>query len=135
MFIHSNLLIIFVYLVNEFIHLVDTLHLWRLEHYDEHLFEFERCAKKWSSSRIKQPCPNHIVQVFSRLMLRGQVRSAVRCLTERINDGGVLDPSQLVNDGSKRVLDFLREKHPDPAILVRKLFCHAITFLHLLTLM
>ncbi|KAL5506022.1 hypothetical protein EMCRGX_G007585 [Ephydatia muelleri] len=48
-------------------------------------------------------------------MLRGQVRSAVRWLTERMNDGGVLDPSQLVNDGSKRVLDVLREKHPDPA--------------------
>ena len=32
-----------------------------------------------------------------------------------MNDGGVLDPSQLVNDGSKHVLDVLREKHPDPA--------------------
>ena len=63
----------------------------------------------WASSRIKQPCPNHIVQVFSRLMLRGQVRSAVRWLTERMNDGGVLDPSQLVNDDSKRVLNVLRE--------------------------
>ena len=46
----------------------------------------------WARSRIKQPCPNPIVQVFSRLMLRGQVRSAVRWLTERMSDGGVLDP-------------------------------------------
>ena len=91
------------------------MEMWRLEHYDELLFEFERCAKKWVRSSTKQPCPNHMVQVFSCLMLRGQVRSAVRWLTERMNDGGVLDPSQLVNDGSKRVLDVLREKHPDPA--------------------
>ena len=105
------------------------MEMWRLEHYDELLFEFERCAKKWASSRNKQPCPNHIVQVFSRLMLRGQVRSAVRWLTERMNDGGVLDPSQLVNDGSKRVFDVLREKHPDPANSGMQAFlpCHHLS--------
>ena len=55
-------------------------------------------------------------QVFPQLRLRGEVRAAVRWITER-GSNGVLLPTDLV-DGSKdkRVMNVLKEKHPDPRL-------------------
>ena len=59
--------------------------------------------------------PEHVLKVFSHLMLKGQLRSAVRWVTERMHTGGVLHPSDVVENGSKSVLEVLENKHPEPS--------------------
>ena len=44
-------------------------------------------------------------------MWRGQVRSTVRWVTERVSSEGMLNPFHVVQD-ERTVLDLLREKHP-----------------------
>ena len=56
------------------------------------------------------------VRYFTHLVLRGQVRSAVRWLTERCSNRGVLLPSSVVDDSCKTALDVLKAKHPDPGL-------------------
>ena len=82
---------------------------WRKQCYDQLLHEFVRCAKQWSKSHSSRSENNkdNVFKIFSRLMLRGEVKSAVRWLTERAFSGGILHPSQLVNGGPKSVLDIL----------------------------
>ena len=55
-------------------------------------------------------------------MLRGQVWSIVRWMTERASSGGILDPSTSVNTHGKMVLDVLKEKHPEPRKVTEKAF-------------
>ena len=57
----------------------------------------------------------YLVKVFTRLMLEGNVRVAVRWLMER-SGGGVLKPSDSITIGwtSMTVLEVLDLKHPDP---------------------
>ena len=88
---------------------------WKTDMYDDLLFEFNRCSKQQPKSFHTTSNEQHILKVFSHLMLKGQVRAAVRWLTERADKGGVLDISTYTNDGPKTVLDVLKEKHPDPA--------------------
>ena len=47
-------------------------------------------------------------------MLRGQVRSAVRFITDRVSGGGVLAYDSSSGVPGKSVADVLREKHPEP---------------------
>ena len=56
-----------------------------------------------------------MIKVFTRLMLEGNVRAAVRWLTEH-SGGGVLKPSDSTTIGgtSMTVLEALNLKHPDP---------------------
>ena len=56
-----------------------------------------------------------MIKVFTRLMLKGNVRAAVRWLTEH-SGGGVLKPSDSTTIGgtSMTVLEALTLKHPDP---------------------
>ena len=54
--------------------------------------------------------------------LRGQLRSAVRWLTERDSGGSVLLPSTVIDPSGKSVLDVLKEKHPDPSPSVKEAF-------------
>ena len=63
----------------------------------------------------------YIIKIFTRLMLRGQIRAATRWITDRRSGGGVLDPSSEV-ESDKTVMDVLREKHPDPAIARERVF-------------
>ena len=89
---------------------------WKNEHFDELLFEFKRCSKHLKkSTRSKLDDSSHISKVFSHLMMKGQIRAAVRWITERTSKGGVLDASACIGSGSKTVLDVLKEKHPDPS--------------------
>ena len=55
---------------------------WRDGNIDILIDEFERCVKRYSLSSTKMD-EAHIVKVFTRLMWRGQVRAAVRWMTER----------------------------------------------------
>ena len=59
--------------------------LWKDNGVDELVSEFERGAKSMKSLKGKRKIGtgDHVLNVFSRLVLRGQTRSAVRWLTER----------------------------------------------------
>ena len=94
---------------------------WRAGQIDE-LFEVERCAQQLPKPPKSKQNDEHTVRVFTRLMLRGQVRSAVRWMTERSSSGGILDPSTPVDTHGKTVLDVLKEKHPEPREATEKAF-------------
>ena len=92
--------------------------LWHDEQYDVLLQEAVCCDQ---SLRYSHQSPSskdfkeHLVKVFTRLMLEGNVRAAVRWLTER-SGSPVLKPSDSVtiNGSTMTVLDVLGLKHPDP---------------------
>ena len=73
----------------------------------------ERCARQFTRPRKKDD-EDHTIAVFTRLMLRGQVRSAVRLITDRVSGGGVLSIDSPSNVPGMSVLDVLRQKHPEP---------------------
>ena len=94
---------------------------WKQERFDDLIFEFEHCVKKLNRRHFGRTTAVHMIKVFSRLMWRGQVRSAVRWLTERKSHCGVLDPNSMVDD-KRTVFDVLKEKHPGPAQPVESAF-------------
>ena len=85
---------------------------WKQNRFDELVYELERCARIKSKVRSSNS-EDHIIKVFSRLILRGQVRSAVRRLTDRA-PGQILTPTSVVDPSGKTVFDVLKEKHPEP---------------------
>ena len=61
---------------------------------------------------------DHVIRVFSKLMLEGNVRAAVHLVTEHAG-GGVLDPDAIIpygQNGSIFVRDALLRKHPEPCV-------------------
>ena len=92
--------------------------LWRDEQYDVLLQEAVCCDQ---SLRNSHRCPSsrdskeHLIKIFTSLMFEGNIRAAVRWLTER-SGGGVLKPSDSATIGgtSMTVLEVLGLKHPDP---------------------
>ena len=54
----------------------------------------------------------HRAQTYHSLVLRGKLRSAVRCITER-ETGGVLHPGGRCEKTGYRVLEVLRAKHQE----------------------
>ena len=98
--------------------------MWNNKQYDELLQEAVHCNQSLhnthrSSARNKT---DHIVRVFTKLMLEGNARAAVHWVTERAG-GGLLQPTDTVDYNhpqfgvvSKTVLDALRLKHPDPSV-------------------
>jgi hypothetical protein len=94
------------------------LRLWREGHFDELLQEAVRCdmqLRRAIDKRTRTPIDEVVHRVFTRLMLQGKVREAVRWITNR-ESGGILSPDDhLCSEGnSKSVLELLREKHPHP---------------------
>ena len=84
--------------------------------FDELLIDFKRCSKHLKKSTCsKLDDSSHISKAFSHMMMKGQIRAAVRWITERTSKGGVLDASACIGSGSKTVLIVLKEKHPDPS--------------------
>uniref|UniRef100_A0A1X7TG66 Reverse transcriptase domain-containing protein n=1 Tax=Amphimedon queenslandica TaxID=400682 RepID=A0A1X7TG66_AMPQE len=95
------------------------LGLWQEEKFDVLLQETVRCDKALKNRR-KVNDDDHVVKVFSRLMLQGRIRAALRWITERSNSG-VMDPNDVIElksgDGSfvkKTVSEVLASKHPEP---------------------
>ena len=83
---------------------------WRAGMIDELLYEAERCANQLKKPQQGNQDDKHTIRVFTRLMMQGRVRSAVRWMTERASSSGILDPNATVNTSGKTVLDVLKEK-------------------------
>ena len=96
------------------------MELWKTNSFETLLCEAERCVAQY---RSRQPrlSDDHVVRVFTRLMLCGRVCEAVRFVTDRAR-GGVLKPSDTDANSGKCVLDVLREKHPPPGVSPRDAF-------------
>ena len=95
------------------------LSLWRDGSFDVLLQEAECCDKalrnSYSSNTTRTT--DHLVKVFTKLMLQGNIRAAVRWITERAG-GGVLRASDTthVNQTVMSVMDALKLKHPESQI-------------------
>ena len=92
--------------------------LWHDGQFDALLQEAVRCDQSLRNSHRRpsfKDSQEHLIKVFTRLMLEGNVSAAVRWLTER-SGGGVLKPSDSTTIGgtSMTVLEALNLKHPDP---------------------
>ena len=95
---------------------------WKDEQFEALIYEVERCANHQRKQSSTEFGDEHIIKIFTRLMLRGQIRAATRWITDRRSGGrGVLDPSSEV-ESDKTVMDVLREKHPDPVIARERAF-------------
>ena len=86
---------------------------WRRDKFTDLVFDAERCSRQHARPKRKGR-EDHTVAVFTRLMLHGQVRSAVRFITDRVSGGGVLAYDSPSGVPSKSVADVLREKDPEP---------------------
>ena len=92
--------------------------LWRDEQYDVLLQEAARCDQSLCNSHQRpssRDSKEHLIKVFTRLMLESNVHAAVRWLTEH-SGSGVLKPSDTATIGgtSMTVLEVLGLKNPDP---------------------
>ena len=94
---------------------------WKGEKFTDLVFDVERCSRQHSKPRRKDG-EDHSVAVFTRLMLRGQVCSAVRFITDRVSGGGVLACNSPSGIPGKSVADVLQEKHPEPCSSGRDAF-------------
>ena len=86
--------------------------LWRDGKFDLLFQEADQCNRALQRRKHTPIDNDATVRVFTRLMLRGKVKAAVRWATER-SRGVVLSPDNVV-DGSEgaTVLEILRQKHP-----------------------
>jgi hypothetical protein len=94
--------------------------MWENDKFDLLVQETVRCERSFTNqSRHRANNENHIINVFTRLMLQGKVRAAVRWLTER-SKGHVLRPTEqikMIIDGQEKsisVIEALKLKHPAP---------------------
>ena len=85
------------------------LELWQQNQFDLLVQEAGRCD--WGLCRTSHSVVDEesVIRVFTRLMLHGRVRAAVRWVTERIK-GIVLSPSDTV-EGSTPVMDVLHQNY------------------------
>ena len=94
-------------------HITHKLDLWdKGEHqllYEMTLRDLQACLSKSRGTTT----PEQRAKTFHAKVLRGNVRSAVRFITER-EKGGVLYPDDMDEKSGKPVSDALLEKHPDP---------------------
>ena len=95
--------------------------MWRREEFELLIQEAVRCDKALRCSSKRENDSSHVVRVFTRLMLKGNVRAAVRWVSEKSR--GVLKPTDLLdvkkpNGESVKmsVFEVLQQKHPDPVI-------------------
>ena len=86
---------------------------WKGEKFTDLFFDAERCSRQHTRPRHTDG-EDHTVVVFTQLMLRGQVRSAVRFISDRVSGGGVLAYDSSSGVPGKSVADVLQEKHPEP---------------------
>jgi len=91
------------------------LQLWKEYVFDGLVTKSEQYATLLPHLRFKDKKDNR-VKVFTYLMLRGQVCSAVHFITDRVHGGGVLSLDASTGEPGHSVLDILREKHPEPGV-------------------
>jgi hypothetical protein len=94
------------------------LNMWKDGLFETLLYEAERCdsyVKTHVARHPKKDTSEHETRMFTRLMLQGKVREAMRWISSNEKGGGVLSPNLFINDG-KTVFDVLQEKHPEPHI-------------------
>ena len=60
----------------------------------------------------REETTEHLSQTYHRLVLRGKLRMAVRCIT-KWETGGVLQPGDRCTKTGDQVMDVLRVKHPE----------------------
>ena len=105
------------------------LTLWKDESFDVLIQEAERCDRSLCNSyhSFSRYTDDHLVKVFTKLMLQGNVRAAVCWITERAG-GGVLKSS---DSTTVSVVDALRLKHPEPQIPPESIFpcCDGLPYL------
>ena len=93
--------------------------LWKDEKFDILIQEAERCDRALPKVTKHTNEKEHIVKVFTRLMLLGKVKAAVRWVTNRVK-GEVLKPSDVIAGNEDRngltVMDVLRSKHPNSCV-------------------
>ena len=93
--------------------------LWELNNHDSLVQEAIRCDRPFQTRRRRKNHDEHTKRVFSRLMLLGKIRAAMRWLTNR-SKGSVLSPNDQVpsttnsTTTSISVLEALKQKHPQP---------------------
>ena len=89
------------------------LQLWKDGKFKELISEAEQCNKKLPKSQFKMT-DEKAISIFTRLLLNGKIREAVRFITERQESGGVMMPHEdALKPAGKTVLEVLELKHPD----------------------
>ena len=98
------------------------LDMWDGERYDIQVQEAVRCDKSLRNHNRSFPTESHLTSVFTRLMLLGKVKAAVRWLSDH-GGGRVLNYKDCVEEVNSSgdvtkvpVIDVLRRKHPEPTI-------------------
>ena len=103
--------------------------LWDHNHYDSLIQEAIQCDRPFQSRRWPKNRDEHTNRIFSRLMLQGKIRSAMRWLTER-SKGSVLFPTDTTtivvngNETTVPVIEALKHKYLQPQAP------HSSTLLH-----
>ena len=92
------------------------LEAWRSGNFIGLVDEAVRCARSLGSRSGAELTHEHVVKVFTRLMMKGELRAATRWITER-SSGKVLSPGDVVDCNGKTVFDVLQDKHPSPNIM------------------
>ena len=91
------------------------LGLWQQGKFDMLIQEAEHSNQALRWSQLSVVDDETVLRVFTKLMLHGKVKAAIRWATERTR-GVVLSPSDLLDDSSTTtVMDILCQKHPPPS--------------------
>ena len=96
------------------------MEMWKSKSFEALFCEAERCAAQWRNRQLRLS-DDHVVWVFTRLMLRGRIFEAVYFVTNRAR-GGVLKPSDIDAKSGKCVFDVLREKYPPSGLVSQDAF-------------
>ena len=88
--------------------------MWNNNEFDLLLHEACRCDKSLKRSNHNQN-ESHFISVFTKLMLNGKVKAAVRWLSEN-SERRVLRPTDICKFSATSVMDVLKNKHPEPKL-------------------
>jgi hypothetical protein len=94
--------------------------MWQDGEFDLLVEEAIRCNKSLRRTTSPKAAETHLVSVFTKLMLQGKVKSALRWLSDQ-SKGKVFHPKDVVEVKNSQgvmsktsVLEVLKSKHPDP---------------------
>ena len=85
---------------------------WRDGHFDLLVQEADHCDSGLKHSCRVNLTGDDVVRIFSRLMLQGKVKAAVRWATEHTRRELLMPTDVVDNTSGTTVLDVLRQKHP-----------------------